>query len=115
MEEQREHRRFSANGIAKDVSGRQTGDRVLTVTNFSREGIGISIPHDYDFKGSKDLELEMTGLPGISSLTIYGTLKWLKILKGDEAFAMQGGVKCKQISPIEQWRLMIYRNEGWPI
>jgi hypothetical protein len=42
--EQREHRRYPANGTAKDLTGSQTGQCVLTVTNFSREGIGISIP-----------------------------------------------------------------------
>ena len=114
MEEHRAHRRFPAKGTAKDVSGRQTGQCALTVTNFSREGIGLSIPHDYDMKGSKELELEAKVLPDIPLMRISGTLKWLKILKGDENYAMRGGVKCKEINPIEQWRLMIYHKEGWP-
>jgi hypothetical protein len=113
--EQREHRRYAANGTAKDLTGSQTGQCALTVTNFSREGIGISIPHDYDLKGSKELELEVKGLPDIAPMRISGTLRWLKILKGDEDFAMSGGVKCKEIHPIQLWRLMIYHNEGLQI
>ena len=107
MIEHRAHRRFSAKGTAKDLSGRQTGQCALTVTNFSREGIGISIPHDYDFKWSKELELQVEVLSNISPVKISGTLTWLKILKGDEEFAMSGGVKCKEIDPIQLWRLMI--------
>ena len=103
----RAHIRFSANGTAKDLSGRQTGQCALTVTNFSSEGLGISIPHDYDLKVRNQLELQVQVLSNISPVKISGTLKWLKILKGDEDFAMTGGVKCKEIDPIQLWRLMI--------
>jgi hypothetical protein len=107
MIEHRAHRRFSAKGTAKDLSGRQTGQCGLTVTNFSREGIGVSIPHDYNLKGRNELELQVQVLPNISPVKFSGTLKWLKELRDDEEFAMTGGVKCKEIHPIQLWRLMI--------
>jgi hypothetical protein len=104
----RAHIRFPANGTAKDLSGSQTGQCALTVTNFSREGLRISIPHDYNLKGSNELELQVQVLPDISPMRISGTLTWLKKLEGDAEFAMTGGVKCKEIHPIELWRLIIF-------
>jgi len=112
--EHREHRRFPATGTAKDLSGRQTGQCALTVTNFSREGIGISIPHDYNLIGSNELELQVKVLRDMPAVRISGTLQWMKVLEGDEDFAMIGGVKCKEIDPIQRWRHMINHNEGLP-
>jgi len=113
--EQREHRRFPVNGTAKDLTGRQTGQCALTVTNFSREGIGINIPHDYNLIGSNELELQVQVLRDMPPVRVSGTLKWFKVLEGDEDFAMTGGVECKEIDPIQRWRHMIYHNEGLPI
>jgi len=113
--EQREHRRYPANGTARDLTGSQTGQCALTVTNFSREGIGISIPHDYNLIGSNELELQVQVLRDMPPVRISGTLKWFKVLEGDEDFAMTGGVECKEIDPIQRWRHMIYHNEGLPI
>jgi hypothetical protein len=112
--EQREHRRYPANGTAKDLTGSQTGQYALTVTNFSREGIGISISHDYNLIGSNELELQVKVLREMPPVRISGTLKWIKVLEGDEDFAMIGGVECKEIDPIQRWRHMINHNEGLP-
>jgi hypothetical protein len=111
MQEHRAHRRFSAKGTAKDLWGSQTGQHPFSITNFSREGIGIGIPHDYSLRNNRELELRVQLLPNSSPVRIAGTLKWVKVLNGDEDFAMTGGVKCTEIHPIQLWRLVTYCYE----
>ncbi len=113
MEDHRAHRRFSANDTAKDLWGSETGWHEVLVTNFSREGIGIGIPHDYSLRNSREVELWVTLFPDISPVRIAGTVQWTRESKGDEDFAMTGGVKCKEIHPIQLWRLITvcYEND----
>ncbi len=111
MQEHRAHKRFSAKGTAKDLWGSETDRYAFSITNFSHEGIGIGIPHDYSLKNGKKLELWVKLLPDISPVRIAGTLKWVKVLTGDDDFAMTGGVKCNEIHPIKLWRLMTYCYE----
>jgi hypothetical protein len=115
MERHRAHRRFPANGTAKYLLDHETGRCAFSVINFSREGIGLGITHDYSLRksNSRELELRVKLLPGISPVKIAGTLQWVRVLTGDEDFAMTGGVKCKGILPIQLWRLIIdfYEND----
>ena len=112
MEEHRAHRRFCTNGTAKDLWGSETGRYAVSVKDFSRAGIGIGIPHDYNPSNSKEVELRVKLLPSISPVRITGTVQWTRELKGEGDFAMTGGVKCKEIHPIELWRLITYCYEN---
>ena len=111
MQEHRAHTRFPAKGTAKDLWGGESGRYPFTVTNFSREGIGIGIPHYYSLQDGKELEFRVQLLPNSSPVRINGTLKWVKVLTGDDDFVMAGGVKCNEIHPIQLWRLMTYCYE----
>ncbi len=106
--EKRKYMRFdvllNALGRAGDES------KKLKVTNFCREGIGIS-SEDYLPEG-KDVDVEMM-IPGDNiPVVVTGEITWAADSSSDDQ-QYEGGMKFKEIKDSDRGRILEYVYQKW--
>ncbi len=108
MQEQRQNKRFPVKGVARYSIKSSNLMQSLSITNFSCKGIGIGIPDHTNIHTSDDIKLEAILQPLTSTITINGTILWTKPLQGSNDFVIVGGIEFKEITPMQNWRLLNY-------
>jgi len=85
----------------------------LFLTNFSRGGMGISIPYRYNIKTGDELDLTMTISPLTQPMTVTGTVMWTKPSDRYRDFLLLCGIKFKRIDTEQKWELLDYLYDKW--
>jgi Tfp pilus assembly protein PilZ len=85
----------------------------LFMTNFSREGIGISSPYRYNMRTGDELDLTMTISPLTQPMTVTGTVMWTKPSDCYSDYLLLCGIKFKRIDTEQKWELLDYVYNKW--
>jgi Tfp pilus assembly protein PilZ len=113
VEDKRRYHRFPVQERAIYYKNDPPGTNNLFMTNFSRDGMGISIPHRYNIKTGDELDLTMTITPLTQPMTVTGTVMWIKPSDRYSNYLLLCGIKFKRIDTEQKWELLDYVYDKW--
>jgi hypothetical protein len=113
MDDKRKYRRFpillTANYLEEDK-----GDwHECSVTNVSREGMGVGIYSRERIAIGSVLQLEIAVPIQKELISAMGTLMWIKKLNGNPRFNFVGGLMLIRMAPEDRWTLLDHVYEEW--
>lgn len=111
MEDKRRCNRFPVQERAIYYRYNPPESNSLFMTNYSREGIGISIPYRYNIRTGDELDLTMTISPLTQPMTVTGTVMWTKPSDCSRDYLLLCGVKFKRIDTEQKGELLDYVYE----
>jgi hypothetical protein len=113
VEDKRRFHRFPVLQRAKYYKLNPPESNSLFMTNFSRDGIGISIPYRYNIRTGDELDLTMTITPLTQPMTVTGTVMWTKPSDSYCDYLLLCGIKFKRIDTEQKWELLDYVYDKW--
>jgi hypothetical protein len=113
MDDRRRFLRFPLELVARYGGQNEDTWKECSVTDISREGIGIIIHSKEAISKGLMLKIEIDAPVEDSPIEVEGKLVWLKELKDDPQFIYAGGVQLTSIAPEDKWALIDYAYEGW--
>ncbi len=113
MDDRRRFLRFPLQLVARYREKMEDNWKECSVSDISREGIGIIIHSKEAIGKGLLLKIEIHAPVEDSPIEVEGKLVWLKELKGDPQFIYAGGIQLTSIAPEDKWALIDYAYEGW--
>ena len=113
MDERRKYKRFPVQLVARYQKEDQEEWKECSVTDISREGMGIGVYSRESIQVGSILQLEIVFPKKGRPIGVTGTLMWIEELKGDSKFNFVGGVNLIAIDPEDKWALLDYAYEDW--
>jgi hypothetical protein len=113
MEDRRKYKRFPIQLSAHYLGEDKEEWKECSVTNVSREGMGIEMHVRERIDIGSILQLEIIVPIREEPISIIGILRWIKELEGNPKFNFIGGVELSRIDPEDKWALLDYVYEDW--
>jgi len=113
MDEKRRYKRFPVQLTARYLEENKDEWKECSVTNISREGMGIGVYSQEKIHRGSILQLEIVFPMKNEPIGVTGTLKWIRKLKGNPAFNFVGGANVIAIDPEDKWAMLDYAYEDW--
>ena len=113
MDDRRRFLRFPLQLVARYGEKNEDNWKECSVSDISREGIGIIIHSKEAISKGLLLKIEIHAPVQDSPIEVEGKLVWLKELKDDPQFIYAGGMQLTSIAPEDKWALIDYAYEGW--
>jgi len=113
MEERRKYKRFPIQLNAQYLEENMGEWKECSVTNISREGMGICIYSHEKIDVDSILLLRITAPIKKEPIDVTGTLMWIRELKDNPRFNFVGGAMIIAIDPEDKWALLDYVYEDW--
>jgi len=111
MEDKRKFKRFPVQVSARCIWASQEKWIKCSVTNVSREGMGIEVYLKEKIQSDEMLQFKIMVPSKEEPIRITGTLVWIKELNENMGFV--GGIKFINVASEEIWTLLDYANENW--
>lgn len=113
MDDKRKYRRFSILLNARYLEENKRDWHECSVTNVSREGMGVGIYSRERIAIGSVLQLEIAVPIQKELISAMGTLMWIKKLNGNPRFNFLGGLMLISMAPEDKWTLLDYVYEAW--
>lgn len=113
MDDKRKYRRFSILLNARYLEANKRDWHECSVTNVSREGMGVGIYSRERIAIGSVLQLEIAVPIQKELISAMGTLMWIKKLNGNPRFNFLGGLMLISMAPEDKWTLLDYVYEAW--
>ena len=111
MEERRKSKRFPIQLSARCLGASEEEWTDCTVTNVSREGMGIDVLLKERMSPGEILQFKITIPTQEEPIKISGTLTWVKEL--EEKAGYIGGITFFSMDSEKIWRLLDHANKNW--
>jgi len=113
MEERRKYKRFPTQLKALYLDEKTEEWKDCSVTNISREGMGICVYAQEIINVDSILQLKIIAPLKKEPIDVTGTLMWIRELKENPRFNFVGGAMIIAIDPEDKWALLDYVYEDW--
>jgi c-di-GMP-binding flagellar brake protein YcgR len=111
MDDRRKYKRFPIELSAKYHIGGNGKWKGCTVTNISRNGMGIIVYLQEKLPLDSYLQLEIMFPSKEKKVRAIGILKWLTEVKEEKSY--MSGVEFVEIDPEDKWELLDYAFDEW--